>query len=151
MNDDANQELLPAVSAPEAVDRSVPPAAAGRTILVVEDEEAVRQFIVLILQKLGYRVLEASGGEEALALCKSLPGAIALVITDMMMPRMSGPQMVEALRLTQPGIRTLFVSGYGADDTLNGVPLRQVGAGFLEKPFTKERLDRKIREILSSP
>jgi len=121
-------------------------AAEGReTILIVEDEEAVRKLMLTALEQNGYRVLLAADGLEALKLISSHTGPLDLVVTDLAMPGMSGTELARKVKDRMPGIELLFISGYAEE-------LRQSGeideARFLQKPFTPQSLARKVREML---
>jgi len=113
-----------------------PPAEAGETILVVEDEKAVRELTVRILGKLGYRVLVASGGEEAIAISQSYADEISLLLTDVVMPNMSGRQVADKLLATRPGLKILYLSGY-TDTTVVHHGVLETGLDFLPKPFSR--------------
>jgi two-component system cell cycle sensor histidine kinase/response regulator CckA len=118
-------------------------------ILVVEDEESVRRLIVRILQSYGYTTLEASHGGEGLRICSAHEGRIDLIITDMIMPQVSGKQFIEQLRKSRTDFKVLFVSGYSADDTVDGEVVG-VDTPLIQKPFTRESLARKVREVLDA-
>jgi PAS domain S-box-containing protein len=142
---------LPAVEAKTASpqsDRSVEPARMGKeTILLVEDEEGVRQVAKLILEKHGYKVLEANDGPKAITIAESLEGRIDLVLTDVVMPEMSGTQLTGLLRARHSGLKVLFMSGY-TDDAMVRHGLIDAKAAFLHKPFSAIALAKKVREIL---
>jgi CheY-like chemotaxis protein len=119
-------------------------------ILLVEDEDAVRALVRSVLREKGYRVLEASRGEEALELSELYSGQIDLLVTDVVMPRMSGRELARRMVNVRPYIKVLYISGY-ADDVVwyqGGV---DSGGAFLQKPFSPEALARKVREVLSGP
>jgi len=118
------------------------------TILLVEDEEMVRAVMRIIFQQKGYTVLEASRGEEALAVCERHPGSIDLLVTDVMMPRMSGCQLAARLAQIRPNMKVLFLSGY-RHDVLIGDGLLKADAAFIQKPFRPDDLARKVRDVLS--
>jgi two-component system cell cycle sensor histidine kinase/response regulator CckA len=123
------------------------PAAGAETILLVEDEDAVRKVSRQILQGKGYRVLEANCGLEALRLSDAHEGPIHLVMSDFVMPGMSGSETVAELVRRRPGIRVLFVSG----DTQEAVVQRQIvdpSTVFLQKPFSIATLTESVRETL---
>lgn len=121
--------------------------ATGETVLVVEDEPAIREMCGLMLEKLGYRVLTAENPEEALRIAKAHEGKIDLLLTDVVMPGMNGREMTQQIRTLYPEIRTLFMSGYTADVIAHrGVLEEEVQ--FLQKPFSIHDLGPKIREIL---
>jgi PAS domain S-box-containing protein len=120
------------------------------TVLFVEDEVALRDLMHRVLAKGGYTVLAAGDGLEALALVEAHPGRVDLVVTDVVMPRMSGPELAARLRARDPGVRLLYVSGYTADQLRPQTDLG-VDATLLPKPFTSDGLLRKVREILDRP
>jgi PAS domain S-box-containing protein len=121
---------------------------AAGSVLVVEDEPGVRSFAGQVLAQAGYRVLQAANGEEALALA-SLPGAtISVLLTDVVMPGISGRVLAERLRVLHPGLAVLYMSGYTEDMVLRvGVPTD--GSNFLQKPFTPESLLARVRSALA--
>lgn len=130
-------------------------AAAGlprgsETVLLVEDEAKVRSLLARILRGQGYRVLEASRGDEALRLAEAEDGPIELVISDIVMPHMSGWDLVERLSTLRPELKVLYVSGYTDDVALHQGEL-EGGHAFLQKPFTPDILARKVRELLDGP
>jgi two-component system, cell cycle sensor histidine kinase and response regulator CckA len=145
--------LLPAEAG--ALEKRRPRAAMGplpggsETVLLVEDEEAIRRMAREILEGSGYRVLEAGNGEEAVRLMASRGGAVDLLLTDVIMPGMSGCDLARQLSGSVPGMRVLYMSGY-PDEAVAGRGVRGNGAGFLAKPFTPEMLANKIREVLAS-
>jgi two-component system cell cycle sensor histidine kinase/response regulator CckA len=119
----------------------------GETVLVVEDEKAVRDLTVRMLERMGYRVLPAASGQEAVEISGKHVGRIDLLLTDVVMPNMSGRQVADTLLQTRTDLRILFLSGY----TENAVFQQGVldsGVEFLPKPFTREALGQKIRELL---
>jgi PAS domain S-box-containing protein len=119
------------------------------TILLVEDESAVRTFVARALRQQGYQVLDASNGGEALLIAEQHQGIIHLLLTDVIMPRVSGKQLAERLRLLRTDLRVLYMSGY-AEEIIAPHGVLEAGAGFIEKPLTAEALGRKIREILDA-
>ena len=126
------------------------PAAGGETVLVVEDDEAVRAFTVSALEQLGYRVLEAASGEEALALFeKTGPGAVDLLLTDLIMPGIDGLELAARLSDWQPGLKVLYASGYTNHQIVPGGPIRP-GINFIQKPFSLQALAQRIRTILDA-
>jgi len=117
------------------------------TILVVEDQRAVRQLTCTMLRSLGYRVLEAANGGEALLACESHADPIHLMITDVVMPQMSGPDLAAHLRALRPEVRSLYMSGYSEGGGLRRESVEGT-ADYLQKPFSLEGLADKVREIL---
>jgi CheY-like chemotaxis protein len=123
-------------------------ASAGtETILLVEDEEDVRELVCKILKKNGYTVLTAREGVEALALCEKHPGPIHLVLTDVVMPKMGGPEAVAQAQTLRPDMKVLYMSGYTDHAALRRNVLKE-DTPFLQKPFTSESLAGKVREVL---
>jgi CheY-like chemotaxis protein len=119
------------------------------TILLVEDEPSVRALIVTILRKYGYNVLDAQSGGDALLLCEQHHGVIDLLLTDVVMPRMSGRQLAERLLLVRPGMKVLYMSGY-MDDAVVRHGIVEALVAFIQKPITPEALAKKLREALDS-
>ena len=134
-----------------AVEAGTPEAAqagpASETILVVEDEKAVRDLTVRILQRLGYRILTAASGAEAVEISNSHTGTIHLLLTDVVMPNMSGRQLADILSLSRPDMKVLYLSGYTENTVLHHGVL-EAGVEFLPKPFSREVLGKKLRDIL---
>ena len=118
------------------------------TVLVVEDEGPVRRLVQTILERNGYSVLEANNGEEALRLMARHEGPIHLLLTDVVLPKMSGPQLAQSMTTLHPGIRVLYMSGY-ADKASVQQGLLNSSTAFLQKPFTPDALAGKVREVLS--
>jgi PAS domain S-box-containing protein len=126
-----------------------PRAAAGgtETILLVEDEESVRQLVRDTLQLKGYSVIEADNGEAGLAAAAKQKGKIDLVITDVVMPGMGGRELAAQLTKVRPETKVLYLSGYTEDAILSDGTIEK-GTAFLQKPFTLQNLSRKVRELL---
>ncbi|MDT4967210.1 MAG: hypothetical protein QOJ64_1947, partial [Acidobacteriota bacterium] len=125
--------------------------AQGReTVLLTEDEEQVRQMARMILEMSGYHVLEASNGDEALAIYREHGAQIDLIVTDVVMPHMSGTELAHNLELLHPGIKVLYMSGY-TDEAIVRHGLLDRDMSFLQKPFTPAVLTRKVREMLDAP
>jgi two-component system cell cycle sensor histidine kinase/response regulator CckA len=118
----------------------------AETILVVEDEPAVRQLVAAALERAGYRVLEARDGERALSLFAANEAAIDLLVTDLRMPQMDGSELVRLLRARAPNLKVICVSGYPG----TGVDL-SLTEHYLAKPFSKADLLNKVREVLDAP
>jgi two-component system cell cycle sensor histidine kinase/response regulator CckA len=119
----------------------------SETILLVEDERAVREYVRELLEESGYRVLEAGNGADALALCNAYVGAIDLVLTDVVLPDLGGSRLTEALTAARPDLRVLYMSGY-ADDAVVRHGILQGSVAFIEKPFSSAALATKLRDVL---
>jgi len=142
---------LPRVSeAPEPTRPSPAPAAPPRgseTLLLVEDDEMVRHLTSRMLRNRGYTVLAASDGTDALRQLESNPRRIDLLITDVVMPRMSGREVAQRVVALQPHVKVLYLSGY-TDDAIVRHGMLEPGIAFLQKPFSADVLARKVREVL---
>ena len=136
----------PAARAAERVPTKLPQGR-GETVLLVEDETPVRNVTLLLLEKLGYRVLEAANAEEAFSLVESGQAKIELLLTDVIMPGRSGPELAAALSSRDPGLKVLFQSGYTGEAVLRRANIKP-DMVFLKKPFTLANLAKKIREVL---
>jgi CheY-like chemotaxis protein len=122
--------------------------AGGReTVLVVEDEPAVRELAAFALREKGYTVFEAVNGEEGLRVARQHEGKIDLVLTDVIMPVMGGKEMADHLRTSHPDTKVLFTSGY-TQDAIGDHGVLRPGIVFLQKPYTTSTLARKVREVL---
>jgi two-component system, cell cycle sensor histidine kinase and response regulator CckA len=120
-----------------------------KTILLVEDEDMLRGLIRELLEIKGYLVLEASQGVEALEIFKKSQEPVDLVLTDVVMPHMSGSELVERLRKEQPALRVIFMSGYtGANNAAIHKSLEMPGVAFLQKPFRLNALISQVEELL---
>jgi CheY-like chemotaxis protein len=113
----------------------------------VEDEEQVRKLAGRILKTQGYTVLETADGNEALRICKGRKEPVYLILTDVVMPGMSGRELAERLKKFQPEIRVLYMSGY-TDNAIVHHGVLEKGMNYIQKPFTIEGLARKVREVL---
>ncbi|GAB4518316.1 MAG: hypothetical protein Tsb0020_36920 [Haliangiales bacterium] len=127
----------------------VEPSAGTETVLIVEDEPTVRQVVRRTLERFGYRVLSAANGDEALAIDRQALVKVELLLTDLVMPRMSGHQLAKRMRQLCPGLKVLYVSGY-TGDTAPHVAIAKSDAAFLQKPFTPVVLARRVRELLDA-
>ena len=134
-----------AQSAPEA---SRAPEPCSGTVLLVEDQENVRRYVALVLDGLGYRVLEADSGAQAMSLAASHSADIDLLLTDVVMPGMTGPSLAQHLKRQFPKVRVLYMSGYNDVADRHGVV--ESGGAYLQKPFGADVLARKVREVLES-
>ena len=119
----------------------------SETVLLVEDETAVRALASRILRDRGYNVIEASGGMEALRLASEFPGKIHLVVSDVIMPGMSGRALVSQIEAARPGILALYISGY-TDDAIVHHGILDSNIAFLQKPFSPNQLARKVWDAL---
>jgi signal transduction histidine kinase/CheY-like chemotaxis protein len=122
-------------------------ARGSETVLLVEDEDGVRKLARLVLQERGYKVLEARHGGEALLICEQYDGTIHLMVTDVVMPHMSGRQVAERLQTLRPEMKVLYLSGY-TDDAIVRHGVLEADTPFLQKPFTPDNLALKVREVL---
>jgi two-component system, cell cycle sensor histidine kinase and response regulator CckA len=139
----AEQEPVP------ADERPAPPVAGrGETVLVVEDEAAVRELTGRILSENGYRVIDAADGYRARILCDRFQGEIDLLLSDVVMPGMSGRQVAEQLRTLRPALKVLYMSGH-AGDVLDHHGFNGHETPLLEKPFDRNRLLASVRAALS--
>lgn len=118
----------------------------SRCVLLVEDEEGVRTMLASALRQRGYRVIEAADAESAIALDPAETGPVDLLVTDVMMPGLSGAGLSVRLRERWPGMRVLFISGYGAV-VVSDAP--REGTAYLQKPFGVERFLEKVQTLLA--
>jgi len=147
------QVYLPRSDEPAALDSAgdLEPVRGGReTILVVEDEAAVRNLVREALVAHGYRVLVAEDGFAALDLAACHPGSLDLLLTDVVMPRMGGGDLARHIGDAHPGLRVLFMSGY-TDDAVVRHGVLEARVAFLQKPFRLDDLARKVRDVLDTP
>ncbi len=145
---------LPMVDKAALVRSSAPPPNSGalhgsETILLVEDDEQVRVLARTILRRYGYNVLDAQSGGDALLLCEQYSSSIQLLLTDVVMRRMSGRELAERLVKVRPEMRVLYMSGY-TDDAVVRRGIFYSNVAFIQKPITPERLVRKVRETLDA-
>jgi two-component system, cell cycle sensor histidine kinase and response regulator CckA len=120
------------------------------TILLVEDDEVVRKLVSEVLDNEGYRLLEAPNGVAALSTCAQYEEPIHLLLTDVVMPEMSGRELANRLAAVRPEVKVLYMSGY-TDDVIVHHGVLDKGTEFIQKPFTPDVLARKIREVLDRP
>ncbi|MBV9074659.1 MAG: response regulator [Acidobacteria bacterium] len=142
--------FLPATRSPLSGDQqatATPHASGSATILLVEDSELLRELVFETLESMGYTVLMARDGREALRLCTQFSGTIDLVLSDVVMPKMNGPEVVKKVKEIRPEIAAIFMSGY-ADEAIIRRGQAHSGASFLQKPFTSSDLRDKVREVL---
>jgi PAS domain S-box-containing protein len=121
----------------------------SETVLLVEDEPSVRALAAEVLERNGYRVVAAENGDRALELADARDGPIHLLLTDVVMPRMSGRELAEKLLASRPDTKVLFMSGY-TDDAIVQHGVLEAGTEFLQKPFTRDALTVRVREVLDS-
>jgi len=119
------------------------------TVLLVEDEEVVREMATDILRDSGYHVLEAKHGPEAITLCREYEGEIHLMLSDVVMPHMSGRELAEQLMPLRSSMKVLYMSGY-TDDAIVHHGVLEEGTAFIGKPFSPDALARKVREVLDA-
>jgi CheY-like chemotaxis protein len=122
----------------------------SETILVAEDEDGVRSLTREVLEKYGYTVLEAANGEEALKVAEQHDGPLDLLLSDVVMPRMGGPELAQALLAKRPTVKVLYMSGY-TDHPMVRRGVVNAGVAFLQKPFTPTVLVSRVREVLEAP
>ena len=125
------------------------PFGGSETVLVVEDEEAVRALVARVLQELGYKVLESTSPEHALPIGEWHQEPLDLLLTDVVLPRMSGRKIAELIALLRPSMKVLYMSGY-TDGTVVRSGALETGIAFLQKPFTPATLARKVHEVLDA-
>lgn len=145
---------LPAVSdAVETPQQEALTAGRGKgteTVLLVEDEKPVRDLVSTVLRGAGYRVLEANNGEDALKICNSNREPPQLLLTDVVLPEMSGPELAAKVLAVRPEVKTLYVSGY-TDEAMSRYGILGSAKAFLQKPFMPSALLQKVRDVLDAP
>ena len=143
-----SQVMLPAAAPAETVTVEEPPLDRA-TVLLVEDEPALRQLVTTMLEEEGYYVLQAGNGLDATALAERHRGPLDLLITDVIMPRLSGPELAQQLRSLRPGLEVLFMSGYN-DSRLVTRGVEQAQVNLLVKPFTPDQLLGRVRGLIEN-
>ena len=138
------EELLPAVAAARSAERP----ARGETVLVADDEAGIRGLARAALEMAGYRVLEAADGAEAVEVFRAAAGRVSAAVLDASMPRLSGRQVFEAIRLIDPAVKVLFASGYHGGGVL---PDGAAGVHALNKPYTPSQLAAAVHDLLAAP
>jgi signal transduction histidine kinase/ActR/RegA family two-component response regulator len=139
--EEAVEERGPEATTPEA------PVKGAETILLVEDETVVRQLVAEILESHGYSVLQAGDGPSALELLRRHNEPVEILVTDVVMPGMSGPEVAQAVTSMRPGTHVLYISGY-TDSAIGHHGVLEPGIAFLQKPFSADELTRKVRAVL---
>jgi PAS domain S-box-containing protein len=143
-------QIVAEVEKPAEVPKSPRQTTGNETILFVEDEDSVRELVREYLSAAGYRMLEASDGEQALQISSAHSGPIHLLITDVVMPHLSGRELAARLSPARPDLKVLFISGY-TDDNIFRSGVLEGGMAFLQKPFNLKTLAQKVREVLDGP
>jgi len=138
-----------AMLSPEPAPRNAQQLRGSETVLLVEDEDAVRESEREYLEQHGYTVLAAPNGPAALEVAATCNREIQLLVSDVVMPKMSGSELGQKLLAQRPGLKVLYVSGY-AENTVMQHGLAELGSRFLHKPFTLKALTAKIREVLDA-
>jgi two-component system cell cycle sensor histidine kinase/response regulator CckA len=142
---------LPAVSSEGERILRVPsleePQGGTETILVAEDEDAILRLVDRVLSKMGYTVLTANSGAAALELASNHPGRIDLLLTDVLMPNMIGPELAEQISTKRPEIKVLYMSGY-TDETVVRFGVLNSTVNYIAKPFSPDKMARRVREVL---
>ena len=144
--------LLPETSQPAEEHAQGPQTAqggTGETVLVVEDEAAMREVTRRILARNGYQVITAVNGIDAIQVAASYPGDIDVLLTDVIMPQMLGKEAAERIRARYPAVKVLFMSGY-TQGVLDTQGVLEAGVNLIEKPFAEASLLAKLREVLST-
>jgi two-component system cell cycle sensor histidine kinase/response regulator CckA len=141
-------EPLPQPSRPLTPDS---PTVGSELILLVEDDSVIRGLVSKGLRRHGYRVIEAASGEQALALAETVRERIDLILSDVVMPGMQGPELVAQFKMTRPQCKVLYMSGYAANAFSKGPEGAGSHGGWLQKPFSTGRLLQGVREVLDAP
>jgi DNA-binding NtrC family response regulator len=138
----------PVVEKPSAPAPAPVASAGGETLLLVDDEVEIRELATITLESHGYRVLSAGNAEDAIVVAEQHVGEIQALITDVVMPGMSGVQLAEVVAGLIPGLRVLFVSGH-SNESISEETLLTAHADYLQKPYLGDTLAAKIREVLA--
>ncbi len=148
---DVNRFITNIVEFTSASQEEVPLEAAesDESILVVEDDDAVRRLTCSMLRAHGYAVLAAESGQSAIDLVEEHPAEVSLLLTDVVMPGLSAPETYRRLLALRPRLKVLYMSGY-AEDVLGPQGVLAAGVELIDKPFTLETLTRKVREVLDA-
>jgi len=146
----AGEQVAPAAAAPRPAPAPARDLTGAGSVMLVEDEDAVRMFGARALRNKGYSVQEAASGDEALEMLQNGADAIDVLITDVVMPGLDGPSMIRKVRETHPAMKVIFISGYTEDSFRKRLDVDE-DVHFLAKPFTLEQLAGKVKEIMSEP
>jgi two-component system cell cycle sensor histidine kinase/response regulator CckA len=141
-------EAAPATTIVDAPAAAPRPTAGRETVLVVEDADGLRELTKRLLEMQGYTVIAASNADQALQLFEEHP-SIDVLLTDVVMPGASGPELTKQLAERRPGLKVIYMSGY-TDEAIVQHGVLQPGVAFLHKPFTSKALGRKIRDVLDA-
>jgi CheY-like chemotaxis protein len=128
-------------------DRNATMSAGTETILLVEDEEMVRELVSEVLSQSGYTVIEAEDGEEALERFAEQEGHVDLLVTDVLMPRMGGKELAERAKAANPDLKVLFMTGF-SDEAAKQQGLWVDEFAYIQKPFTVNSISEKVREVM---
>jgi DNA-binding response OmpR family regulator len=123
----------------------------ARTILVIDDEEMILNFVSLVLQQAGFRVLHAANGEAALKVCQGGAETLDMALLDIVMPEMDGPQLCARLRHLYPNLRVLFMSGFSDEEVSREWDGSPGPADLLKKPFTATELLERVQRLIERP
>ncbi|MGM0454316.1 MAG: response regulator, partial [Thermodesulfobacteriota bacterium] len=134
---------------PEKTEAESAPVTGSATVLVAEDEAPVRRLATAMLEKLGYRVLAAENVDDVIAMAKEHPEPIALLLTDVVMPGMKGPEVFQRVAAHHPDIKVLYMSGY-TDNVIVHHGILDDGIAFLQKPFSIRALADKVQKVLTA-
>ena len=139
--------MAEAIKVPEEIEEKKPDMRGTETVFVVDDEPSILRLVFDTLEPLGYHVVEASCGEEALQRSAMIKGGIDLLLTDVVMPDMNGGELAERMKEKRPDLKVLFMSGY-TEETIEYHGGAETKERFMQKPLTPKKLLKKIREVL---